>query len=98
MPVSTKNLRTCSNGHSYYKSSSCPVCPICEQNRKPEQDFLAALVAPARRALEREGITTLIKLSRQTETEILQLHGVGPSTIPKLRKALKGEGLTFKQG
>ncbi len=72
------------------------MCPICEQNRKPEQDFLATVSAPARRALER--LTTLIKLSRQTEAKILQLHGVGPGTIPKLRKALKDEGLTFKQG
>ena len=98
MAAATKNLRTCRNGHSYYKSSSCPVCPICEQNRKPEQDFLATVSAPARRALEREGLTTLIKLSRQTEAEILQLHGMGPSTIPRLRKALQDEGLTFRQG
>ncbi len=72
------------------------MCPICEQNRKPEQDFLATVSAPARRALEREGLTTLIKLSRQTEAEILQLHGVGPSAIPKLRKALEGAGLKLK--
>jgi DNA repair protein RadC len=53
-------------------------------------------VAPARRALEREGITTLTKLSKYNEREILQFHGMGPSTIPTLKKALKVSGRTFK--
>ena len=97
MPALKKNLRTCKNGHSYYKSSSCPVCPICEQNLKPDQGFLSTLVAPARRALEREGITTLNKLSKVTEPDLLKLHGLGPGTIPKLRKALESAGLKFKK-
>jgi DNA-directed RNA polymerase alpha subunit len=57
--------------------------------------FLAVLSAPARRALEREGVKTLKQLSRYSEEDILQLHGVGPSSIPKLRRALKDEGLGF---
>ena len=67
--------------------------------KKPQStgDFLSRLAAPARRALEREGITTVSKLSRWTEQEIRKLHGMGPSTIPKLRAALKGAGLTFKK-
>jgi hypothetical protein len=70
------------------------VTPV--KKRTPD-DFLAALATPARRALEREGITTPRKLSRWTEREIRQLHGMGPSTIPKLRAALKQAGLTFKE-
>ena len=91
-----KTLRTCSKGHSYYKTSDCPTCPICEQERKPSSGFLSVLGAPARRALENKGITTLKKLSDFSEAEILKLHGMGPSTIPKLRKALAEEGLAFK--
>ena len=59
--------------------------------------FLDHLGAPARRALEREGITSLRQLSNWTEAEILGLHGMGPSTLPKLRKALKEVGLTFNK-
>ena len=49
-----------------------------------------------RQAQENKGITTLQKLSGFTEKEILSLHGMGPSTMPKLREALKAEGLSFK--
>ncbi|HEY3406179.1 MAG TPA: RNA polymerase alpha subunit C-terminal domain-containing protein [Ohtaekwangia sp.] len=90
-------LRTCKNGHQYYKSSDCPVCPACEGERKPESGFLSLLSAPARRALEREGIDTLKKLSTYSEKDILGFHGVGPGSIPKLRNAMKGVGLEFKK-
>lgn len=96
MATTKKQLRTCPKGHKYYKSSNCPTCPICEQERKPKDSFLSLLVAPARRALETKGITTLRQLSNFSEYEILQLHGMGPSTIPKLKKALKENGLNFK--
>jgi hypothetical protein len=95
MTTSEKNLRTCSKGHNYYKSSDCPTCPICEQKRKPEMGFLSLLSAPARRALENNGITSLQQLSTFSEKEILQFHGMGPASLPKLRKALENEGLTF---
>jgi len=96
MTVTVKTLRTCNQGHKYYKSSDCPTCPVCEQERKPGNGFLSLLGAPARRALENQGITTLQKLSGFTEKEILSLHGMGPSSMPKLREALAAEGLSFK--
>lgn len=89
-------LRTCEQGHSYYKKSDCPTCPTCEAERKPTEGFLALLSAPARRALENEGIATLQQLAEYTEKEILKLHGIGPSAMPKLRNALEEEGLSFK--
>jgi len=91
-----KTLRTCKNGHTYYKSSDCPVCPICEQERKPQSCFLTLLSAPARRALENNGITFLEKLAEFSEKEILTFHGIGKTSIPKLREALTREGLKFK--
>ncbi|MES2763703.1 MAG: RNA polymerase alpha subunit C-terminal domain-containing protein [Bacteroidota bacterium] len=94
--VATKTLRTCKKGHQYYKSSDCPTCPICEEERKPENNFLATLSAPARRALESAGITTLKKLAKYSEADILKLHGMGPGSIPKLKTALKTAGLSFK--
>ena len=94
---SIKNRRVCDNGHVYYKSSDCPVCPICEEERAPSDGFLSELAAPARRALEGAGITTLGFLSKYSEKELLKLHGMGPSSIPKLRDALKKSGLNFKK-
>jgi hypothetical protein len=96
MPTSKKNLRTCPQGHQYYKSSDCPTCPICQQERKPASGFLSELSTPARRALEGAGITTLKQLSQYSEKDILALHGMGPSSIPKLRRALKAEKLAFR--
>lgn len=54
--------------------------------------------APAVRALESAGYTTLKQLTRVTEAEIAQLHGMGPKALGILREALKAEGLSFKQG
>jgi len=91
-----KTLRTFKNGHQYNKSSDCPACPFCEDERKPKDSFLALLAAPARRALERENINTLEDLAKWTEREIINLHGMGPGSIPKLQKALKDNGLSFR--
>lgn len=88
------NLRTCSNGHRYFKSSDCPVCPVCEKQKTPAGG-LPAVAAPARRALERAGITSLEALSGFSETEILKLHGMGPHAIKKLHAALEHAGLSF---
>jgi hypothetical protein len=95
--VIKKTLRTCANGHQYYKRSDCPVCPVCAQETKPEEGLLSQLSAPARRALENNNISTLDQLSKYTETEILKFHGMGPASIPKLRDALAKEGLFFKK-
>ena len=91
-----ENKRTCKQGHTYYKSSDCPTCPICENERKPSDSFLSSLAAPARRALENNGINNIQKLSQYSEKEILQFHGMGPASLPKLRQALEQEGLSFK--
>ena len=96
MKKNTATQRTCSNGHVYYKSSDCPACPICEKEKKPGAGFFSQLSAPARRALENAGIRTAEQLAGKSEKEILQLHGMGPSTIPKLRMFLKSNGLSFK--
>ncbi|SKC72203.1 RNA polymerase alpha subunit C-terminal domain-containing protein [Ohtaekwangia koreensis] len=97
MATLKKNLRVCKAGHTYYKSSDCPTCPVCEQERKPAAGFLSTISAPTRRALEAAGIKTLHQLSQWSESDILKLHGVGPSSIPKLRKALYAEKLTFSK-
>ncbi|MGZ3750637.1 MAG: RNA polymerase alpha subunit C-terminal domain-containing protein [Mucilaginibacter sp.] len=91
-----KTLRTCDNGHQYYKSSDCPVCPVCENERKADESPFGTLGAPARRALENNGISNLKQLSAYSEKQILKLHGMGPGSMPKLRGLLEEQGLSFK--
>lgn len=55
------------------------------------------LPEPAKRALANNKITTLRILSGFTEAEILKLHGVGPSSILILRRALKTANLSFRK-
>lgn len=92
----SKELRICSNGHKYYKSSDCPSCPTCEQESKPQSGFLSKLSSPARNALIHEGIVTLQQLSNFSEKEILKIHGIGPASLPSLRASLEENGLTLK--
>lgn len=72
------------------------MCPVCEKERKPIDSFLAVLSAPARRALENAGIITLELLATFSEKEILALHGMGKSSIPKLQKLLAEKGMRFR--
>ncbi len=97
MTTKQQTLRTCSKGHKYYKSSDCPTCPVCETEQKPKDSFLSLISAPARRALERENIKTLQDLCKWTEEELLQLHGLGPSSIPKLKHVLAANNLLLKK-
>ena len=53
--------------------------------------------APATRALEVAGYTNLKQLTKVTESEVAQLHGIGPKALGILREALKAQGLSFKQ-
>ena len=91
-----KTQRVCKNGHTYFKSSDCPTCPTCEALKKPSSGFQSLLSAPARRALANHQINSLEELSKWSEKELLALHGLGPSTIPKLKVALKENGLQLK--
>lgn len=93
----TAKLKTCSNGHQFYKSSDCPVCPTCEELKKPSSGMLSLIAAPARRALQSQGITTLEELSTFSEKEIASLHGMGPSAMTKLKTALMEQGLHFNK-
>ena len=91
-------LKICSRGHKFYKSSDCPVCPICWSGYykdKYSKEFPKDLSAPALRALLNAKITTLTKLATFTEKDILKLHGMGPASIPLLKNALKFKNLSF---
>jgi uncharacterized protein YdhG (YjbR/CyaY superfamily) len=54
--------------------------------------------APATRALATAGYSHLEQLTKVTESELSQLHGMGPKALGILRETLKGKGLSFKAG
>lgn len=67
-----------------------------KQHTQEESD-LPELGAPAERALAGAGIQRLEQLTRFSENEIKQLHGVGPNALGKLNAALAARGLSFAQ-
>ena len=55
------------------------------------------LAAPARRALVNSKITKLQQLSKFRESEIAELHGMGPSALQVLKDAMKRNKFTFRK-
>ncbi len=92
-----KTIRTCKKGHHYSKSTDCPTCPICEEEKKPKIGPFSKLPAPALRALQNNGITTLKQLAKLTEQDILKFHGIGKASLPILNAELKKADLSFKK-
>lgn len=68
-----------------------------KQKNSGQDNLFAMLSAPAQRALKNAGINSLKKLAQYSEKEILTLHGMGPSSIPKLENILQSEELAFKK-
>lgn len=66
-----------------------------KQTDRAESD-LPKIGAPAQRALAAAGVQHLADLTRYSEKEILQLHGVGPNAMEKLRREMKEKGLSFR--
>ncbi len=58
---------------------------------------LPKLAAPAQRALAAANIQQLEQLTRFTEADIKQLHGIGPNALDTLRRALAAKGLSFRE-
>ncbi len=94
-----RKIKICSRAHEFYKTSDCPVCPVCWSGfyRKKVQSDFPKLSAPALRALQNAKIINLARLSKYTEDEVLNLHGLGPSSLPILKAALKTKKLSFKK-
>jgi DNA-directed RNA polymerase alpha subunit len=65
--------------------------------RRIEVAGLPKLAAPAQRALQSAGIHSLEQVTEVTEAELLQLHGMGPNALGKLRQPLAERGLSFRK-
>jgi hypothetical protein len=64
---------------------------------KQDTSDLPKTSAPAQRALESIGITTLKQLTEITEAELLMLHGMGQKAVRILREELKAKGWSFRE-
>jgi hypothetical protein len=87
--------KTCVNGHTFEKTTDCPVCPTCEHSRTASGPF-PKIGAPATRALENADVWGLEELANWTERDLLTLHGMGPRAVGILREHLAAAGLAFK--
>ena len=56
---------------------------------------LPKLAAPAQRALQSAGITNLAQLTKVSEEELMQLHGMGKNALNTCKKHLKRTGCHF---
>jgi uncharacterized protein YdhG (YjbR/CyaY superfamily) len=92
-----RTKKTCKQGHTFYKSSDCPSCPICANQNKVLDGFMKDLSAPAQRALAKNKINSIQILSTYTEKEILSLHGIGKTSITKLKEKLVQAKLNLKK-
>lgn len=97
MVKKVKTEKACPKGHKFFKSSDCPICPICESNKKVLSPELKSIAAPARRALECIGVNSILQLSKFKKSEIMGLHGIGPDALNKMKKAMDQLGLAFKK-
>ncbi len=61
------------------------------------QSNLPKLAEPAERALAVVGIKSLEDMTKKTEQEIRQLHGMGPNAMKKLKEAMSEMGLSFNK-
>ncbi len=58
---------------------------------------LPKLAQPAGRALASIGVSWLDELSRFTESEVKNLHGMGPNALKVLREAMVNANLKFAE-
>ncbi|MBK1897079.1 hypothetical protein JHL15_15040 [Chryseobacterium sp. YIM B02567] len=73
-------------------SSICAVNHVVVQGT-----FLQGVVAmPARRALQKEKIDSLEKLSDYSEDEIRQLHGIGKNAMERLKIHMREHQISFR--
>ncbi|OQY86323.1 MAG: hypothetical protein B6D41_13475 [Chloroflexi bacterium UTCFX4] len=65
-----------------------------QKQAKNEFDFVPG--APARRALTHAGYTRLKQLTKITEADLSNLHGMGPKALATIKAEMKARGLKFK--
>ncbi len=65
------------------------------ENMTPQNSDFPKLAQPAQRALANAGIQQLEQLTKFSEAEVKQWHGIGPNALNQLRLAMAAKGLSF---
>ncbi|MBO9129394.1 DNA-binding protein [Bacillus sp. 165] len=61
-----------------------------------ESDLPPGLAKPAQRALKGAGYLRLEQFTTVSESDVLQLHGMGPKALEQIRRSLADKGLSFQ--
>lgn len=81
--------------------TNCDIKNMTDEAKIKPLDYMKTdipkLGGPAQRALCNAGLTSIAKLSKAKESDIADLHGMGPSSIKILKQALKDKGKTFRK-
>jgi len=75
----------------------CEKPKIAAFDYSPLADCFLMLAKPVQRALVNNGILTTADLAKWRLADLAKLHGIGPSSFPRLEAILAAEGLTFHQ-
>ncbi len=67
---------------------------MSNENRSEQNDF-QILARPAQRALAGAGYQRLEQLTQVPESQVADLHGIGPNALRQLREALAARGWSF---
>lgn len=85
-------------------SSSCPITASPRvrlaseaQTSSIKDQFPPGIAQPALRALYAAGFQSLEQLTTISRKELASLHGMGPKAIAVLHRALRMQGLDFRQ-
>lgn len=57
--------------------------------------LLQKLAKPAQRAIQNEEITTIEHLSKYSEKEFSELHGIGKNAMNIIKRIMSENGITF---
>ena len=66
-----------------------------QKKTAPIHDFPPGVAQPALRALASVGITRLDHCTKWTESDLAQLHGMGPKALGIIGTALRDNGKSF---
>ena len=59
--------------------------------------LLQKLARPAQRAIQNEGITSIEQLSKYSEREFSELHGIGKNAMDIIKQIMQENGFSFSQ-
>ncbi len=82
--------------HRAPKPLAAELTAIIESGEHPDSDLPAGIGKAATRALLTAGLTTLDKVATRSETELLEMHGVGPKAVRILADALVEQGKALR--